>query len=164
MLSWKLSFCLRRKLIPIEDLERLPVKAIAFFIPLSFITSRRVKPQRHRFRVHTRIIMLLPHISHLGLTPQGLRTLSTRRQKDGQETILLSYLFLPKAVSDILQLVAIHTAIQALVSGRLVERTQMTDIRPQLDVVEMALVYVARESNAATIPCQIGRASCRERV
>ena len=99
------------------------MKAIAFFIPLSFITSRRVKPQRHRFRVHTRIIMLLPHISHLGLTTQGLRTLSTRRQKDGQETILLSYLFLPKAVSDILQLVAIHTAIQALVSGRLVERT-----------------------------------------
>lgn len=99
--------------------------------------------------------MLLPHISHLGLTPQGLRTLSTRRQKDGQETILLSYLFLPKAVSDILQLVAIHTAIQALVSGRLVERTHMTDIRSQLDVVEMALVYVARESNAATIPCRL---------
>ena len=32
-LSWKQSFYLKERLIPIEDLKRSPVKAVAFFLP-----------------------------------------------------------------------------------------------------------------------------------
>ena len=33
-LSWKQSFYLKERLIPIEDLKRSPVKAVAFFCPI----------------------------------------------------------------------------------------------------------------------------------
>ena len=44
-LSWKQSFYLKERLIPIEDLKRSPVKAVAFFLPYisEFFDNRATK-------------------------------------------------------------------------------------------------------------------------
>ena len=47
-LSWKQSFYLKERLIPIEDLKRSPVKAVAFFLPyISEFCDNRGKRMSH---------------------------------------------------------------------------------------------------------------------
>ena len=61
-------------------------------------------------------------------------------------------LFLPKTGSDVFHHAICSDAVQPLVGGRLRERTEMSKVGTNLDVIEMLTVYQWRDAQTTAIP------------
>ncbi len=77
----------------------------------------------------------------------GLRTI----RPYSLEALLLS----PETRGDIGELLSRHPFVKPLVGGAVFQASQMLDVRPNLDVVEIALTDLARNNRLPTIPSHL---------
>ena len=59
---------------------------------------------------------------------------------------------LPESAGDVLPRVIVRVLVEPLVGRGLVERTEVLEVRTDLDVVEVVLVHFQRHAHLATVP------------
>lgn len=74
---------------------------------------------------------------------------ATEKPKTAQKSLL------PESAGDVFPLPFCCSLVEPLVGGGLAERSEMSEVRAELDVVEEALVDERREACASAVPCHL---------
>ena len=61
----------------------------------------------------------------------------------------------PESAGDVFPGVIVRVLIEPLVGRGLVERSEVLEVGPDLDVVEVVLVHLQRDTHLAAVPCDL---------